>query len=166
MRTRASVVPGILALAALGGCCWTAARDDGALAVTASLPRGLISSPTGYAVRAFLYPADGVTVGYLDAGGKPVTDPAMIAYAAVTATEKPIPLDGHDYWEVQVDLRTPTSGSFTIGRIPAGVRCRLHLQLLDWTKGGAVAAEGLSSQFVAAAAAPSVVPVDLYLPAP
>ncbi len=166
MRTRASVVAGILVLAALGGCYWTAPRDDGAVAVAATLPRGVISDPTGYVVRAFLYPADAVTVGYLDATGKPVTDPAMIAYAAVTASQRPIPLDGHDYWEVQVDLRTPTSGSFTIDRIPAGVRCRLHLELLDWTKGGTVAAEGLSSAFVAASAAPSLVPVDLYLPAP
>ncbi len=162
MGTRAGVVAAALALA-LGGCYWTSPRADGALAVMTSIPLSVISNPSGYTMRAYLYRADGVSASYKDATGKATTTPGPGSTIHVTASGKPITLDGHSYWEVQLAVGA-ASGDFAIDGIPAGVRCRLALQLWNWTQSGRVDYEGLSNEFVASPGVPSIVAVDLYVP--
>jgi hypothetical protein len=53
MRTRASALATVLALAALGGC-YIAPDSGGSVQVTASVPRSVVDKPaTGYTLRVF-----------------------------------------------------------------------------------------------------------------
>lgn len=128
LKRTTNAVLALLVAVSVGGCYWTPGAAAGRVSFSVTSARPIVANPTDYTLRVYLYDADAVSAEYLDWSGFPTTNPIDYAYLTLAITGSPIPLDGHDYWEVDLGANPPTNGTLVIPDVVAGRKYRLVVQ--------------------------------------